>query len=94
MPYLTTEDRIIARHKATNPGQLNYRITEILRQYIEEKGLSYHTINDIVGALESAKLEFYRRVAVPYENGKIETNGDVYGEEAKERCKCGKTKCG
>ena len=25
-----------------------------------------------------AKLEFYRRVAVPYENTKLATNGDVY----------------
>jgi hypothetical protein len=41
-------------------------------------GLSYQTINDIVGALEGAKLEFYRRVAVPYEDKKIIENGDVF----------------
>lgn len=33
---------------------------------------------DALGALECCKLEFYRRVAVPYEDGKIKTNGDVY----------------
>lgn len=93
MPYLNTEDRIIARHKANNAGQLNYRLTEIIRQYVHDNGLSYATINDIVGALEGAKLEFYRRVAVPYENYKIKINGDVYGDEAKERCsECDKVK--
>jgi hypothetical protein len=33
---------------------------------------------DAVGAIECCKLEFYRRVAVPYEERKIKTNGDVY----------------
>ena len=43
-----------------------------------EHPLTYQTMNDIIGALEGAKLEFYRRVVVPYENDKIEQNGDVY----------------
>ena len=60
------------------PGQLNYAITCVLKDYIESNGLSYDTINDIVGALEGAKLEFYRRVAAPYEDKKIIENGDVY----------------
>jgi len=46
---------------------------------MKEEGLSYRTINDILGALEGAKLEFYRRVAVPYENSKLSENGDIYG---------------
>ena len=59
-------------------GELNFIVTRILNRYVEQKGLSYQTINDIVGALEGSKMEFYRRVAVPYEQGKIEINGDVY----------------
>lgn len=82
MPYLDIDSKIIARHKATNVGELNYRITEEIRAYLLEHGLCYKTINDIMGAMESAKLEFYRRVAVPYENKKIKENGDVYGREA------------
>jgi len=35
-------------------------------------------INAIIGALECAKLELYRRVAAPYEDDKIAENGDVY----------------
>ena len=53
-------------------------ITELLISYMETNGLNYATINDIVGACEGAKMEFYRRVAVPYEDIKIAENGDVY----------------
>lgn len=63
------------------PGHLNYAFTTVILQYLEDRGLSYQTINDVVGALEACKLEFYRRVAVPYENEKIQANGDVYMEE-------------
>jgi hypothetical protein len=47
-------------------------------QYVSDHDLSYRTINDVLGALEGAKLEFYRRVAAPYEDQKIQENGDVY----------------
>lgn len=60
------------------PGELNFMLTELIKDYVKMKKLSYQTINDIVGALESTKLEFYRRIAVPYENSKISENGDVY----------------
>jgi len=59
-------------------GELNYAITTLIKNYQEYKGLRYQTINDIVGALEGAKCEYYRRVAIPYENEKIKSNGDVY----------------
>ena len=77
MPYIKKEDRCLWKGAET-PGELNYLITTDIIGYMERKGLSYQTINDIVGALESAKLEFYRRVAAPYEEKKIEENGDVY----------------
>ena len=78
MPYIKQADRDRASTAPATAGELNYAITELLVGYIDEKKLSYQTINDIVGALEGAKLEFYRRVAVPYENTKLATNGDVY----------------
>ena len=64
----------------TSPGELNYCITVLIRNYAYRQplGLSYTRINDVIGALEGAKLEFYRRVAAPYEDTKIEENGDVY----------------
>lgn len=81
MPYITQSDRselITLEHSPETSGELNYLFTHYIVDYVEEKGLSYQTINDVVGALEGAKMEFYRRVAVPYETRKCEENGDVY----------------
>ena len=59
-------------------GVLNYQITCLLKDYLAVNGLCYKTLNDIVGAVECAKQEFIRRVVNPYEDKKIEENGDVY----------------
>jgi hypothetical protein len=40
--------------------------------------LSYSKINEVIGVLECAKQELYRRVASPYEDSKKEANGDVF----------------
>lgn len=61
----------------SSPGELNYFMCEILISYIHNKGLSYQSINDCLGALEGVKQEFYRKVAVPYEEKKIVENGDL-----------------
>jgi len=58
-------------------GILNYVITRVINGLI---GLAvrYSKINEVIGALECCKLELYRRVAAPYEDEKIKSNGDVY----------------
>jgi hypothetical protein len=83
MPYLTPTDksRQELAWRASTAGELNYRITRQITRYIEGKGLSYQTINDILGALDGAGKEFYRRVVAPYEDLKIKENGDVYDEQ-------------
>jgi len=79
MPYILKQDRNRdTKAHPKNPGQLNWIISEAVAYYIKGHGLNYQTINDVVGALECAKQEFYRRLAVPYENRKIIDNGDVY----------------
>lgn len=82
MPYIPLDGRTGFSTNAeaipADPGQLNYAITAIIVRYIRSKGTRYQTFNDVLGALEGAKLEFYRRVVVPYEEGKRELNGDVY----------------
>lgn len=78
MPYVKVHERDIAETNPKTSGQLNFAITKLLIGYMDREGLSYQTINDCLGALEGAKLEFYRRVAEPYENKKIVENGDVY----------------
>jgi len=66
-----------------NAGELNYAITKLVTNYLRckttvTKRITYDLINDVLGALAGASREFYRRVAVPYEEKKIEENGDVY----------------
>jgi hypothetical protein len=79
MPYIKMVQKYELENRSSeNSGELNWEITSLLTNYIIHKGLSYQTINDIIGALECAKQEFYRRIAVPYEDKKIEENGDVY----------------
>lgn len=58
-------------------GDLNYAFTKIIHSYIKQNGENYQNYNDAIGALESCKLELYRREVAPYEDVKIEVNGDV-----------------
>ena len=81
MPYIYPEDRlhILADEKSiSTPGELNYFISTLINWYINEKGKNYATLNEVIGVLECAKLELYRRIAAPYEDSKIQQNGDVY----------------
>jgi len=55
-------------------GELNYVVTKMLKEIYP---LRYFHINRAVGVLECIKLEFYRRVAAPYEDKKIKDCGDV-----------------
>jgi len=80
MPYITEDARQsphMLQYEPSNAGELNFLITTFIRDYYNKKPC-YQSINDIVGALEGAKLEFYRRIAAPYENNKMFENGDVY----------------
>lgn len=91
MPYIKQERRNeldleidILIEKAQRVGELNYIITRILDGHISKfassKGIDYGAINAIIGVLECAKMEFYQRVAIPYERRKLEENGDVFVE--------------
>jgi len=82
MPYIKQEDRQALRPTAPDvarsAGELNYQFTMLARDYIENNGLCYQSINDVLGALDGASKEFYRRVAAPYEDTMIHANGDVH----------------
>lgn len=58
-------------------GDLNYTITDLLFKVIAKNDLNYDTINNIIGAMECAKLELYRTTAAPYEDIKRKQNGDL-----------------
>lgn len=58
-------------------GNINYIMTRMLKRAYP--ATSYKNINDAVGLMECCKLEYYREVAVPYENQKKFENGMVEG---------------
>jgi len=81
MPYITPERReaILAGAKPQDPGELNFAITSLVDSYLQDQGgIRYAQLNEVIGALDCAKLELYRRIAAPYEDKKIAENGDVY----------------
>jgi len=83
MPYITQParerlDKEIAAlaSRIQSSGELNYAITRLLLATTPQ---TYSDYNALVGVLECAKLELYRRAVAKYEDGKALTNGDVYG---------------
>jgi len=80
MPYIIETERAELDDGGlpVNVGELNYVISTLIDEYLQEYGKNYTNINEVIGVLECAKLELYRRVAAPYEDEKIEQNGDVY----------------
>jgi hypothetical protein len=87
LPYIKTVNRakyntvlrnLIEILKALPPeevdGELNYVFTKLLKEIYPPR---YFHINKAIGVLECAKLEYYRRVAAPYEDTKILESGDV-----------------
>lgn len=61
-----------------NPGELNYLISNIILGYLDKKGESYSTFNELMGVLECVKQEFYRRSVADYEEEKMKINGDIF----------------
>jgi hypothetical protein len=89
MPYIDRKDRkrfteaLNALPSAVTAGELNYLLTCICQQYVEDQKFCYQTLNDVIGALEGCKIEFYRRIVAPYEGVKIAANGDVLASSIK-----------
>jgi hypothetical protein len=82
MPYVTKVDRprLDRGGEANTPGELNYLVTMKIDSYLARKGVNYANLNEVIGVLECAKLELYRRIVASYEDSKIQNteNGDVY----------------
>jgi len=80
MPYIIKERResLLPPAQVESTGELNYMMTMLAIKYIKDHGLSYQSINDVLGAFDGASKEFYKRVAEPYELKKRKKNGDVY----------------
>lgn len=81
MPYIEEDIRkefqALADITPITAGELNYCITRLCDHFLGG-AVTYRSLNEVVGVLECAKQEFYRRVCVPYEDKKMSQNGDVY----------------
>lgn len=81
MPYIDQEARKRLRnHHSLNPktdGEVVYLLTTICRNYMPANPC-FEDYERIIGALECAKLEFYRRMVATYEDEKLGQNGDVF----------------
>ena len=85
MPHLPREDKA----KLDNPkdwypscvGDLTYVLYKACERYIKRQNLAkpakFQDYAEAMGALESAKLEFYRLHVAPYEDKKIKENGQA-----------------
>lgn len=58
------------------PGVMNYTISTLIKKVYGDN-MKYADYNEVIGMLECAKLEFYRRPTSEYEDKKIEENGDI-----------------
>ena len=85
MPYVDQEARNQLNVGAVprKAGELNYVITKACLRYLRNlegpgRKLGYQDFNDVIGALECAKMELNRVIIGPYEDIKIAENGPVY----------------
>ena len=79
MPYIQKESRERAKAVGpSRPGELTYLLYRECVRYARDAHMeSFATYAEILGCLEATKLELYRRHVAPYENIKLEENGDV-----------------
>jgi hypothetical protein len=88
MPYISRSERkqyqevlstlaeIIPNDRMLRPGHINY-IVSLLIEKVYGTQLRYADHNEVVGVLNCIALEFYRRKTAPYEDIKIEEEGDL-----------------
>ncbi len=80
MPHISPKEKeeLTAGLPIEKAGRLNWMLSMLVKRYWKNSAQNYAAINDCIGALEGAKLEFYRLIAVPYEEKKILENGNAY----------------
>ena len=59
-------------------GICNYIASHIINKFVVEPGEKYSKYERAIGSLMCTALELYRRKIAPYEDLKIEENGDVF----------------
>jgi len=88
MPYIAQSERsqyrdlieqlalLVPLDSKKRPGHINYIVSLLIEKiYGEDKRYADH--NEIIGVLQCISYEFYRRKTGPYEDLKIEHEGDL-----------------
>lgn len=84
MPYLDSQpvrdrlDLIIERLRWAGvhnmPGRLNYVLFALCKRYVPK---NYTDLRNFLAEIHEAEAEIRRRILAPYEDQKIQENGDV-----------------
>lgn len=84
MPYVSPDARMRLWQQMNGQppipetaGELTYILYITATHYLATKGNKYQTHAEVLGALDATSKEYYRRKVAPYEDKKIEENGDV-----------------
>ena len=85
MPYIAQDDRNdfddfrneVANVDLKTAREIQYMIAIIVAEFMKNSDYRYQDMNNVMGALNGANLEFYRRYVAPYEDECIIKNGDV-----------------
>ena len=80
MPYIEQGVRASLKEGRTpkKPGELNYLMSQLIKSFIVENGLSYTSLNVVIGVLHCLSMEVYRKLAAPYEDEKEIEHGSVW----------------
>ena len=81
MPYITQERRLELIQEDSlpeTPGELNFVISDTIDSYLCAQGISYGTLNTVIGVLACVQAEVYRRIAAAYEDVRLEQHGEVF----------------
>ncbi len=80
MPYIKERRKraIWSGQDCVNTGELTYLLYVTCLEYCNRiEKPNFQTYAEVIAALDCAKEEFRRRILNPYEDKKIEENGDV-----------------
>jgi hypothetical protein len=83
MPYIPSADRFPLEGKfvetPADPGELAYVLSQTVDAYFSNfDRVNYAAHAEVIGVLETLKLEIYRRFTGPYEDQKREQNGEAF----------------
>lgn len=68
-------DRIV--NNVTEPGELTYVIYKLMSEVATKNGICYDSLSRAKASGQDAVDEYYRRAVAPYEDKKLEENGDI-----------------